>query len=329
MNTPAGDIQRRVRAALPWLLWPTLYGLGLFGAGLAFASHAPLSWFNLVYLSVALVIAVLERWMPHELRWLVDDGETPCNLAHTLLTKGGAQLAAAAAASAPMAVATIVRPSAPAMFDLWPAHWPLLAQVVLALVVAELGLYFAHRSAHEWPPLWRFHALHHSVQRLWVVNTGRFHLIDSAFKAALGQIPLYLLGAPLAVFAWVGAVTAITGLLTHCNIELHTGWLDRIFSTPALHRWHHSKVLEEGNRNYGENLVLWDLLFGTYFHPPRRPPADIGIDGHVAPGFLAQLLQPLTASGVRQIMGTAPHPRRNGPSNAPGTGREHCGPDES
>ncbi|OWQ91861.1 sterol desaturase [Roseateles aquatilis] len=306
MKTPAGHNWPRLRAALSWMLWPSLYGLGLLGAGLAFASPAPLLGFNLAYMSLALVIAVIERWMPHEPQWLMDDGETRCNLAHTLLTKGSAQLAAALAASFPVALAAVAQPSLRVSIGVWPTHWPLVVQVVIALVVVELGLYVAHRSAHEWPLLWRFHALHHSVRRLWVLNTGRFHVIDSAFKAVLGQIPLYLLGAPLAVFAWVGAVTAVTGLLTHCNIELRTGWLDRVFSTPALHRWHHSRVLEEGNRNYGENIVLWDLLFGTYLRPRHRPPVDIGIDGHVETGFLAQLMQPLTAEGVRQIMGTSP-----------------------
>lgn len=320
MRQPSGVNRRRLRALLSWLLWPGLYGLGLLGAGAAFASSAPLLSFNLAYLSVALAIAVFERWMPHEPRWLEDDGETPCNLAHTLLTKGSAQVVAAAAASVPMAAAMVVQPSMHGALGLWPAHWPLLAQVVLALVVAELGLYAAHRSAHEWPPLWRFHALHHSVRRLWVVNTGRFHAMDSAFKAVLGQLLLYLLGAPVAVFAWVGAVTAITGLLTHCNIALRTGWLDRVFSTSALHRWHHSRVPSEGNRNYGENIVLWDLLFGTWFNPPCRPPADIGIDGRIAPGFLAQLMQPFTATGAKQIMGMPPVHRHNRPSSAPEAG---------
>ena len=188
----------------------------------------------------------------------------------------------------------------------WPQHWPLAAQVVLALAIAELGLYAAHRIAHEWPAFWRFHALHHSVTRLWVVNTGRFHIVDTCFKAALGQLPLYLLGAPLPVFLWISAVTAITGLLTHCNVVMRTGPLDFVFSTPALHRWHHSRIPAEGNRNYGENFVLWDQLFGTYFNPPRRPPADIGIDGTIAKGFLLQLAQPFSSSGVRAIMGDAP-----------------------
>lgn len=287
---------------LSWLLWPLLYGAGLFGAGLALDSARPLLWFNVMYLSLVVVIAVLERLMPFELQWLADDGETGANLAHTLFTKGLVQIAAALAATLGMATASIVQPATAPVQVWWPTAWPLFAQVTLGLVVAELGLYAAHRIAHEWPLFWRFHALHHSVRRLWVVNTGRFHIVDTCFKALLGQVPLYLLGAPLKVFLWISAVTAVTGLLTHCNIVLRTGPLDWIFSTPALHRWHHSKKLEEGNRNYGENLVLWDQLFGTYYNPVRRPPADIGIHGRVAKGFLAQLLQPFRREGVREIM---------------------------
>lgn len=179
-------------------------------------------------------------------------------------------------------------------------------QVVLGLVIAEFGLYLAHRLAHEYLSLWRFHALHHSVERLWVINTGRFHIIDSLFKIALGQIPLYLLGAPLPVFLWIGAVTAFIGLLTHCNIDVRTGPLDWILSTPRLHRWHHSKLLAEGNTNYGENLVIWDQILGTYYNPPRPSSTDIGITGKVADSFVAQLVQPFSKKGAKQIIGKKP-----------------------
>lgn len=292
-----------LRTAAAWTLWSLLYGAGLAGCALALAGPHPLLGFNATYLSLMALVALLERWLPHEPRWLADDGETADNLAHTLLTKGPAQLAAAVAASAGMAGASALTAWLPSPLAAWPTHWPLLPQVVLGLLLAELGLYAAHRAAHEWPFLWRFHALHHSVPRLWVLNTGRFHLVDTLLKMALGQLPLFLLGAPLPVFLWLSAVTAINGLLTHCNLALRTGWLDGIFSTPQLHRWHHSRVLAEGNRNYGENLVLWDRLFGTYHNPPRRPPADIGIPGRIERGWLRQLVQPFTPAGARAIHG--------------------------
>lgn len=288
---------------LSWLLWPVLYGAGLFGASLALDSARPLLWFNVMYLGLVAAIALLERLMPFEPQWLEDDGETGANLAHTLFTKGLVQIGAALAATLGMATASVVQPAIAPAHALWPAAWPLFAQVVLGLVIAELGLYAAHRIAHEWPLFWRFHALHHSVVRLWVINTGRFHIADSLFKVALSQIPLYLMGAPLQVFWWLGAVTAFMGILTHCNVDMRTGVFDYIFSTPRLHRWHHSKDIREGNTNYGENVVVFDLLFGTYFNPDRPSSTDIGIRGEIAKGFLGQLAQPFSKEGVRQILG--------------------------
>lgn len=296
-------LPNQVRYGLSFLLWPALFCGGLTLAGLAFQSTAPIAWFNVGYLSVISLIALFERLMPFAADWLASDGETFNSLAHTLLSKGIVQIGAMIAASFPMALAVLALPPVSDTSSLWPHDWPMAMQVALALLMAELGLYWAHRLAHEHVPLWRFHALHHSVTRLWVLNTGRFHLVDTLFKVALGQTPLYLLGAPLQVFLWVGAVTAFIGLLTHCNIEMRTGILDYVFNTPRLHRWHHSMDLREGNKNYGENLVVWDILFGTYFNPDRRPSTHIGIPGRIARTFLGQLAQPFSKKGLREILG--------------------------
>ncbi len=296
----------RLYAAVSSLLWPAIFCAGLTGAYFAFESNMHLLWFNVVYLSTVAVIALFERLMPYEKTWQKRDGETFNDIAHTLLNKGGVQIAAAIGTSFPMAVATVAQPALSYHSHFWPDQWLMAFQVVLGLVIAEFGLYMAHRLAHEHLSLWRFHALHHSVERLWVINTGRFHVIDTLFKIALGQIPLYLLGAPLPVFLWIGAVTAFIGLLTHCNVDMRTGPLDLIFSTPRLHRWHHSKILAEGNTNYGENLVIWDQLLGTFYNPPRPSSTDIGITGKVAKGFLAQLIQPFSRKGRKEIIGKKP-----------------------
>ncbi|MGM4981932.1 sterol desaturase family protein [Ensifer adhaerens] len=301
----------RLYAAVSSLLWPAIFCAGLTGSYFAFHSQMHLLWFNVVYLSVVATIALFERLMPYEETWLDADGETFNNLAHTLLSKGAVQIAAAIGTSFPMAVAIVAQPFLSHKANIWPDQLPMALQVVLGLIIAEFGLYLAHRLAHEHLSLWRFHALHHSVERLWVINTGRFHIIDSLFKIALSQIPLYLLGAPLPVFLWIGAVTAFIGLLTHCNIDVRTGPLDWILSTPRLHRWHHSKLLAEGNTNYGENLVIWDQILGTYYNPPRPSSTDIGITGKVADSFLAQLVQPFSKKGAKQIIGKKPKELRD------------------
>ncbi|MGV1818616.1 sterol desaturase family protein [Agrobacterium tumefaciens] len=292
-----------VKRVLTYCSWPMVFFLGLTGAYFAFSSEHPITTFLAVYAGAVASLFLLERYIPYETEWLQSDGETVNNIAHTLLTKGLVQLAATAAVLFPMLTAIFLQPLAAMKFDLWPSQLPMVAQVTLALMIAEFGLYWAHRIAHETVFFWRFHALHHSVVRLWVVNTGRFHVADSLFKIALSQIPLYLMGAPLQVFWWLAAVTAFIGILTHCNVDMKTGPLDYVFSTPRLHRWHHSKELPEGNTNYGENLVIFDQLFGSYFNPDRPSSTNIGIKGEIAKGFLPQLFQPFTKEGVRQIIG--------------------------
>lgn len=271
------------------LLWPVLAGgsLLLIHAGLE-AGHGVLA-FNLTYLGLALTIAFLERALPHEERWLANDGQMGPDLAHTLLNKGFAQVAVTVIVF--MEFADAVKPPDNSW---WPEAWPLAAQVAVGLVVVEAGLYWKHRLAHEWPWLWRFHAIHHSVSRLWFFNTGRFHLVDTATGLLVGIPVLLALGAPPPVLLMVSAVTAVLGILTHCNVAMRCGPLNYVFNTPELHRWHHSMVLDEGNRNYGENLMIFDMIFGTYINPRRRPPANIGIAHPVPDDFVGQIKVPFT-----------------------------------
>jgi len=99
-------------------------------------------------------------------------------------------------------------------------------------------------------------------------------------------------GAPLNVIIWLSAITAFIGMLTHCNVEMRFGPLSWLLNTPELHRFHHSRVLREGNKNYGENIMIWDHVFRSYFHATYRPPVSIGITEYMPPNFTAQLAWP-------------------------------------
>ena len=274
-----------------WLAWPMLLGACIAVTAYGFSIGSPIIFFNIAYFSLAAVLLLLERLMPHEKTWIASDGQIFADLAHTLLNKGTVQ--ALVVFSSIMGLTVYITPMVEPGYGIWPRDWPLWSQVIIGVVAAEFGLYWAHRLAHEWPPLWRFHAVHHSVAKLWIVNTGRFHFVDSIKSILIGMAILLALGAPMEVLTWLSAVTAFIGILTHCNVEMRFGVLSRIFNTPELHRWHHSRDLREGNKNYGENIMLWDILFGTWFNEPhRRPPADIGIGEYMPPRFIDQLIWP-------------------------------------
>ena len=183
--------------------------------------------------------------------------------------------------------------------SLWPSDWPLVAQVVLMLLLGDAGRYWGHRLAHEIPALWRFHAVHHSAKRLWWWNATRQHPVDKAWFTFTEMLFPVLLGADGLVLALYLGVPATCGFAQHCNINLKLGRLYWFFNVVELHRWHHSKHVQESDNNYGNNLIVYDRLFGTYYHPERqsssnRKVGDIGLLNTDYPqNYLGQLTAPL------------------------------------
>ncbi|MGR9090864.1 MAG: sterol desaturase family protein [Gammaproteobacteria bacterium] len=275
---------RRTVAATAWPLLLLSSGAIL---ALGFTLGREVLYFNLSYAWIVCWLLLLERRLPYRAAWRRPDGQLGSDLGHTLLNKGLVQLLIVQL----IALGLLGDGRGSAIATL-----PLALQVAIGLVVSEIGLYAAHRLAHEWPLLWRFHAVHHSVKKLWLVNTGRFHFVDSLASVAASVPFLFFSGISMDAIVWVSAITAYIGILTHCNVEMRCGWINYVFNTPNLHRWHHSMNIEEGNRNYGENLMLWDLLFGTYLHKKQADIGDIGIKEFMPPRFLDQLAAPFAWS---------------------------------
>jgi sterol desaturase/sphingolipid hydroxylase (fatty acid hydroxylase superfamily) len=294
--TPAVDRQaprdrlRVLLSSLPWPVlaaascWITKVGLdrGIDGSFIVAA--------DFLFLAAALVL--LERVFPHEELWQDNDGEVAHDVVFTLLGSGlpGA-IAHALVLAALVGVAEWIARHAGG--SVWPVSWPVPAQIALVVAIGDFGAYWGHRLFHEIPALWPYHAVHHVVRRLWWMNSGRVHPIDS-FVMIVFSIPLLVLaGAPEDMMVWLAIFTTFVGMLSHCNVEMRCGWLDWIFNTPGVHRWHHSRVLAEGNHNYGENTMIWDVVFGTHYRQAlRRPPVMVGSETTLPTGIGGQFLEP-------------------------------------
>lgn len=265
-------------------------GLGVYGVG---QGWNPVATAMGLTGAVVLLLLVLERVHPYQEDWLLSHGDVRTDLIHnlvnlwipelyTVIFVGGFSVAGAALSNA-------------LGIKLWPSDWPLLAQLLLALLVGELGTYWIHRLMHENAFLWRFHAAHHSAPRLYWFNAARFHPLDLFAQQFLAVTPLVLLGADMRIIALHTLFTAIHGMFQHCNVDIRLGPLNWFFSMAELHRWHHSKHLDEANTNYGANVIFWDIVFQTRFFPQdRNPPTEIGIaDLPSFPGgYWAQILSP-------------------------------------
>ena len=168
---------------------------------------------------------------------------------------------------------------------------PLLAQIVFVTLLVEFGRYWSHRLHHVIESLWWLHAMHHSSKRLYVINNLRFHPLNYVLNFFIGLFPVLVLApASEALLAYLALSQPIL-MLQHANIDLKSGWLNYVFSTNELHRWHHSTDTAKANSNYGNAIVLWDQIFGTFkiesvqdttepsiglFESSRNYPADAG-----------------------------------------------------
>ena len=247
------------------------------------------------------VVISLERLAPHFVHWNQNQGDLAVDLGHIVTITLVSGIADPVLRIAGISGAAWL--FGDGGLGLWPSAWPLAFQLALALVIGELGQYWVHRLEHERDWLWRFHALHHSAPRLYWLNAARFHPIDILMMNFVATVPLAALGASIEVLSLWLLVSAVHGVFQHANIPIRLGPLNWIFSMAELHRWHHSKTLREANSNYGQNLIVWDVVFGTRFLPKdRKPPADIGLaDLPAYPmGWLDQQLSPFRWGRIKR-----------------------------
>jgi sterol desaturase/sphingolipid hydroxylase (fatty acid hydroxylase superfamily) len=254
----------------------------------------------LIFAAAALIFIPLERIFPlHRRRhWLRGDALT--DVLHFFLSgfliRAGALatmllLSMAAVSALPAALGEAIRAQ---------PDWLEFAEL---LILADLGFYLGHRLVHAVPWLWRFHAVHHSSERLDWLATYRVHPVDQVLNSTIIALPALILGfspGPLLVYALAYRWHA---MLLHSNVKLDLGPLNRWIATPHYHHWHHADERHAYDRNFGGQLVIWDRLFGT-FHEQARPPHRYGVGGEVPAGYPAQLLSPFRPAA----RDTAPQP---------------------
>ena len=279
----------------PWLIYPATmaFCLGLYhalhtqGIALPWAMYVP------AFAGAALVTG-LEWRFPHRRTWQPDRMTVTNDLAYMtlvqmLLPPGVAMLF----------VLLLIEPLHTAGLTasvLWPHALPVWVQAALMLLAADFLRYWLHRAAHRYPPLWRLHAVHHSPDRLYWLNVGRFHPLEKALQMAFDTLPFMLLGVGAEIIALYFVFYAVNGFFQHSNIRMRFGWLNWLVSSAELHRWHHARQPEVSDHNFGNNLIVWDVLFSTRYLPPNRDSDDLGLPNHDYPAsFLAQLRTPFVA----------------------------------
>lgn len=168
------------------------------------------------------------------------------------------------------------------------SDWPFWLQLGFFLVTHDFYIYWFHRLQHRVPLFWRVHEAHHSAVHVDWLAGARSHSLEILINQTVEFGALILLGASPAVIVAKGAVSAIWGMWIHSNIDVKTGWLQRIVNGPEMHRWHHAREFRgRYGTNFATKLAVWDWLFGTA-HLPAERPASYGLGAPFPRGYFAQ-----------------------------------------
>lgn len=287
-NNRNGAFERSLR----YLAYPVVMTSGVALHVLLLGRGLPLltSTYVPVFLGMA-TITWLELRIPHERAWRAKPEDVKSDLLFMIIVQG----LLPTALSFLVAVSLIAwLQGGPAWITtLWPGQLPIGIQVAIMVLLADLLRYWFHVLSHHSPFFWRFHAVHHSPEKLYWLNVGRFHPVEKALQFLLDALPFIVLGVSEHVLALYFVFYALNGFFQHSNVDVRMGVLNWVISSAELHRWHHSRVLAESDSNFGNNVIVWDILFGTRFFPSDRKVAELGIARRDYPqDFMSQMTTP-------------------------------------
>ena len=158
------------------------------------------------------------------------------------------------------------------------ALMPVWALWILTFVMIDLVFYFYHRISHRVNFLWAIHMSHHSSTEMNFAVSLR-----QAWLGPVSKIPFFailpLIGFDPTIIAVAGVISTLWGVVGHTQMVGKLGPLEWILNTPSHHRVHHGSNPEYIDKNYGNLLIIWDRLFGTF--EPEKAKVTYGLVNNV------------------------------------------------
>ena len=155
---------------------------------------------------------------------------------------------------------------------------PLWLFWILTFVVIDLVFYIYHRMSHRIRFLWAIHLSHHSSEEMNFAVSFR-----QAWFGPISKIPFFmvlpLLGFDPTIIAAAGVISTLWGIVGHTQIVGRLGFVEWIFNTPSHHRVHHGSNKQYIDKNYGNLLIIWDRMFGTF--EPEKEKVKFGLVNNV------------------------------------------------
>ncbi|RYY90987.1 MAG: fatty acid hydroxylase family protein [Chitinophagaceae bacterium] len=134
---------------------------------------------------------------------------------------------------------------------------------ILLFLLTDLVWYWYHRAGHRVNLFWGVHVVHHQSEDFNYTTSARITVFQAVARGLFWSV-LPLAGFPPHMIATLLLVHGAYPFFTHTQLVGRLGILEHFLVTPSHHRVHHSSNVEYLDKNYGDVLIIWDKLFGTF-----------------------------------------------------------------
>ncbi len=147
---------------------------------------------------------------------------------------------------------------------------PNIAMWILLFLGTDFIWYWYHRLAHEMNVLWAVHVVHHQSEDFNYTVSARITLFQAMVRTAFWSV-LPVLGFPAEMIVVMLLIHGLYPFFVHTQVIGKLGVLEYFLVTPSHHRVHHACNDEYLDKNYGDVLIIWDKLFGTFKKEDAKP----------------------------------------------------------
>ena len=141
---------------------------------------------------------------------------------------------------------------------------------ILLFFATDLLWYWYHRAGHMVNLFWASHIVHHQSDDFNYTAAARITVFQAVARGLFWCI-LPIIGFSPQMITVLLLIHGTYPFFTHTQLVGKLGWLEYIIVTPSHHRVHHSSNPEYLDKNFGDMLIIWDKIFGTFVEETTEP----------------------------------------------------------
>lgn len=147
---------------------------------------------------------------------------------------------------------------------------------LLLFLATDLLWYWYHRFGHKVNILWSAHVVHHQSDDFNFTVAARITIFQAFFRSMFWSF-IPVLGFPPEMITTILLIHGAYPFFTHTQLVGKLGIIEKVFVTPSHHRVHHSSNERYLDKNFGDVLIIWDKLFGTFTEEDEKEKPVYGI----------------------------------------------------